>query len=225
MAGAKKPGRVAVVPGSWQEEILGAVEGAKVAPAVPAAATRAAPVATAAAAPVFTPDAALFRRILRAREPLVLAEVEAGVAEAAKGEAALVAWLARPIARDDGEDVDPLEALSAALSAATSHANRLPPLHRGAATMIGKVAEIAARLEKVTMARPRPPTPDEVEERIAARRDDAIKKISEYTGDARAKLDADRAELVAWARSNLGPMIASELERRLGLMLGEEAAT
>ena len=53
--------------------------------------------------------------------------------------------------------------------------------------------------------------------------DAAIEKISEYTDDARAKLEADRAELVVWMRSNLGPMIAGEVERRIGAMLGEAA--
>jgi hypothetical protein len=67
-------------------------------------------------------------------------------------------------------------------------------------------------------------TRDEVEERIASRRDEAVAKICEYTKEADAKLEAERAELDAWARSNLGPMITGELARRVDAMLGGPVA-
>lgn len=214
---AKKAGRV--VPASWEGEILGAVEGAKVAPPPPVATARAAPVTAAAGPP--PGDVALVRRILGARDPSALAELDAGLAEAAKGPAELAVFLARPIPRREARD--PLDTATDALAAAAAFVESLPPNDRRAATMLNAASTLAKTVETIASRRPREPTKDEVEERIAARRDDAIKKISEYTGDARAKLEADRGDLVAWARSNLGPMIASELERRLGLMLGDGA--
>lgn len=163
----------------------------------------------------------LVRRILKARDPSALAELDAGLAEAARGEPELVAWLTRPLPATTEADLDPLDACIAALSAATAHADKLPPLHPRAATVLTAVANLANRVEKISSGRPQPPTPDEVAERISAARDEAVRKILEHTGDARAKLDADRKALAEWAAQNLGPMIAAELDRRVGAMLGE----
>jgi hypothetical protein len=163
----------------------------------------------------------LVRRILLARDPSALDELDAGLLVAARGEGELTAWLARPISMS-GEDIDPLDALATALTAASSHANRLPPLHPRAASVLGLVSRIAERVEKVTTGRPRVPTADEVTERINARRDEATRKILEYTIEARAKLVADRAALDAWAVGEMAPKVADELRRRMGEMLGEK---
>lgn len=161
---------------------------------------------------------ALVRRIFAARDPAALAEMEAGIEEAAKGEAAFDAWLRRPLA--SSAEVDPLQAAAAGLGALVEHAKKLSPLHPRAAPLFGQISNTAKTVEKIANGRPREVTRDEVEERIAARADEAVKKIVEYTDDAYAKLEADRAELDAWARSNLGPLIAEELARRVDAMLG-----
>lgn len=200
----------------WQKTRAG--EAPTVAPLPPAAAPDVDPEAHAAKGRA---DAlALVRRILRARDPSALEELDAGLAVAARGEADLGAWLARPMPTPDATDLDPLDACIAALAVATAQAERLSPLHPRAATVLGAVANLAARVEKINAGRPQAPTVDEVNERIAARRDEAVKKIFEHTQEARAKLTADRADLVAWAGTNLGPMIAAELTRRLDVMLG-----
>lgn len=175
---------------------------------------------TSAAAPSAPPPdpLALVRRILSARDPSALAELEAGLAAAAQGEEPLRAWLARPLPLH--EPVDPLEAAVAALGVAVSHAERLPPQHRSAATVLGKVGDLAARVEKIAAGRPRVATPDEVTERIEARRDEAVHKILEHTSEARAKLAADRKALVAWAAGEMAPRVADELARRVADMLG-----
>lgn len=181
--------------------------------------TPAAPSGTPAATPTPPPDPlALVRRILSARDPSALAELEAGLSVAAQGEDALRAWLARPLPLH--EPVDPLEAAVAALGVAVSHAERLPPQHRSAATVLGKVGDLAARVEKIAAGRPRVETPDEVTARIEARRDEAVQKIMQHTGEARAKLAADRKALVAWASGEMAPRVAEELARRVDDMLG-----
>ena len=161
---------------------------------------------------------ALVRRIFAARDPAALVEMEAGLEEATKGEAAFDAWLRRPLFT--GGAVDPLDAAAAGLGALVEHAKRLSPLHPRAAPLYGQISNLAARVEKIANGRPREVTRDEVEERIAARADEAVAKICEYTKEAHAKLNADRAELSAWGRSVLGPVGGAELDRRIGLMLG-----
>jgi hypothetical protein len=163
---------------------------------------------------------ALVRRIFAARDPAALVEMEEGLAEADKGEAAFDAWLRRPLFAA-GANVDPLHAAAAGLGALVEHAKRLSPLHPRAAPLYGQISNLAARVEKIANGRPREVTRDEVEERIAARRDEAVAKICEYTKEAHAKLEADRVELSAWGRSVLGPVGGAELDRRVGLMLGE----
>lgn len=165
------------------------------------------------------PDLALVRRILQARDPSALAELDAGLAEATRGEAALAAWLRRPIARRDPRD--PLDAVSDALAAATAFVEQLSPNDRRAATLLNSASNLAKTAEAIANKRPRAPTVDEVTERISKVRDEAVKKILEHTTEAREKLAADRAALVTWARDNLGPMIAAELDRRVAVMLGE----
>ena len=188
------------------------------APPPPAPAAKEAPKAAAPAGP----DFALVRRILAARDPAALAEVDAGLAAAAQGEAALLAWLARPPEDEDDGEIDPLEACSRALAVATSHLERVPPMHARAASLSTAVANLAARVEKIAAGRPQPPTVDEVTARINARRDDAIRQIMQHTGDAAAKLEADRVELLTWAEQNLGPLIGAELRRRVDAMLRVE---
>lgn len=107
-----------------------------------------------------------------------------------------------------------------ALAVATKHADRLPPLHPRAATVLGKVGDLAARVEKIVAGRPRVETPDEVTERIEARRDEAVHKILEHTNEARVKLAADRKALAAWAAMEMAPRVAEELARRVDDMLG-----
>jgi hypothetical protein len=162
-------------------------------------------------------EVALMRRILKARNPGALAELDAGLAEAAKGEPALVVWLARPA--DRGEGADPMAAVLDALDTALAFVGRLSPQDRRAATILNAVSTLGKTAETIAARRPRVETADEVTARITARRDDAVRKIVEYTGEARAKLDADRTALEAWASQNLGPLIAAELARRLGAML------
>lgn len=159
------------------------------------------------------------RRILAARNPSALAELDAGLVEAAKGEPDLLAWLGRPLPATVDSDLDPLDACIAALDAAVAHVEKLPPLHPRAATMLGVVANLAARVEKIAAGRPREVTADEVTSRINARKDDAVRKILEYTGEARAKLTTDRKAFGEWAQQ-LGPLIGAELVRRLDEMLG-----
>lgn len=163
------------------------------------------------------PDLAIVRRILKARDPAALAELDAGLAEAAKGPGELDAWLARPLARP--EPIDPLDAATRALEIASAWVTQLPPTHPKAAQFLTLIGGLAKTAERINGARPQAPTADEVSARIAARADDAVKKIFEYTEDARKKLDADRADLAAWARANLGPLIAEELGRRVDAML------
>jgi hypothetical protein len=162
----------------------------------------------------------LCRRILRARDPSALAELDAGLLEAEKGEAALVAWLARPLDAVAAAELDPLDAVVRGLQTVIAHAERLPPLHPRTAPILGQVANFAARIEKIVALRPRPETPDEVASRIVARRDEAVKKIFEHTREAKVRLEAERAGLDAWAAEHLGPAMRDELRRRVGLMLG-----
>jgi len=200
---AKKAGRV--VPASWEGEILGAVEGAKVAPP--------------------PGDVALVRRILGARDPSALAELDAGLVVAGKGETALAAWLARPVAEDAEDlDADPLDVLRGNLAQIARSLKSLPPGSKVNASVYNSITTAVKAIEGIMSKRPREPTKDEIEERIAARRDDAVNKICEYTREAREKLEADRAELSAWGRSVLGPVGGAELDRRVAAMLGEASA-
>jgi len=212
--GAKRAPGKPVIADSWKADILGALDAPKPPGVMAGPVARPSPPAAAG-------DLELVRRILQARDPLALAELEAGIVEAGKGSEALAVWLARPIPRREARD--PLDAASDALAAAAAFVESLPPNDRRAATILNAASTLAKTVETITAKRPREPTRDEVEERIAKRRDAAIEKISEYTDDARAKLEADRAELVVWMRSNLGPVIAGEVERRIGVMLGEAA--
>lgn len=164
------------------------------------------------------PGLALVRRILQARDPSALAELDAGLAEAAKGEDALAAWLARPIARP--EVTDPLQAALDGLATVRGLVAKISPTDRRAATFLTALSNLSKTVENISKNRPSPPSVDEVTERIARVRDEAVKKIMEHTTEAREKLAADRAALVAWARENLGPATVAELERRLEGMLG-----
>lgn len=164
----------------------------------------------------------LVRRILKARDPSALGELDAGIVEAAKGEPALATWLARPMPRPV-EALDPLDAAIAALGAASAFVNSLPPNSPRAATILGSAANLAKTVENIGKGRPRELTADEVTERIAARRDEAVRKISEYTAERAAKLTADRKAFGEWAQQ-FGPLIGAELVRRLDEMLGGSTA-
>ena len=180
------------VPASWAREVLGdAASPPAVAPsAVPAA--RIAPRAVA-------PELVLVRRILSARAPDALAELEAGLLEAARGEAALAAWLTRPVESEDGEEhADPLDALRANLAQLTRSLKSLPK-GKANASLYNSITTAVKAIEGIMRQRPREPTKDEIEERIAGAADEARAKIVEYTDDAYAKLGADRADLGAWA--------------------------
>jgi hypothetical protein len=83
------------------------------------------------------------------------------------------------------------------------------------------VANLAAKVEKISSSRPQAPTPDEVNERIAARRDEAIRRISEHTEDARVKLVEALEAIQRWADENLGVIPATQLRKMLADALGD----
>ena len=213
-----EPKKGRVVPAGMAADILAGLE-----PARPAAAPRPAPPVGGGPARSHGGDLALVRRILAARAPGVLAEVEAGLAEAARGEPALVAWLSRP-APEEELDTDPLDVLRQNLAQIARSLKSLPPGSKPNASVFNSITSAATKIEAIMTRRPREPTKNEVEEAIAARADEAVNKICEYTKEAQEKLDADRAELSAWGRSVLGPVGGAELDRRIGLMLGEDVA-
>ncbi len=216
MAGPKKAERkpVSPLPATWLPDVLAGSP----APRVPAAS----PVASPGPAAPVAGDVAFIRRVLAARAPAALAEVDAAHVVAGRGEADLVAWLARPIART--EVTDPLQAALDGLGTINALVGQISPTDRRAATFLTALSNLSKTVENIAKNRPREPTRNEVEERIAGRAVEARKKIEEYTDKAHAKLTADRGELAAWARENLGPMIAAELDRRLSAMLGEATA-
>ncbi len=216
MAGPKKAERkpVSPLPATWLPDVLAGSP----APRVPAAS----PVASPGPAAPVAGDVAFIRRVLAARAPAALAEVDAAHVVAGRGEADLVAWLARPIART--EVTDPLQAALDGLGTINALVGQISPTDRRAATFLTALSNLSKTVENIAKNRPREPTRNEVEERIAGRAVEARKKIEEYTDKAHARLIADRAELAAWARENLGPMIAAELDRRLSAMLGEATA-
>jgi antitoxin component HigA of HigAB toxin-antitoxin module len=199
-----------VVPAGWLPDLL--------AGAPPPAARAAAPAARASSG-----DLALVRRILAARPLADVAELDAGLAEAARGEAALVAWLARP-AEKEALDADPLDVLRANLAQIGRSLKALPPGSKVNASVYNSITSAVKAIEGIMAKRPREPTKDEIEARIADVADEARRKICEYTDDARDKLAADRAELSAWGRSVLGPVGGAELDRRVAAMFGEDVA-
>lgn len=201
------PPKKSPLPEGWLPDIL-AASSAPAPARGPAPPVRAAP-------PPPPADMALVRRILDARAPDALTELEEGLLEARRGEAALVAWLDRPV-----EDSDPLDALRGNLSRLTRSLSDLPK-GRANASLYNSITSTVKAIEGIMSKRPRELSKDEIEERIAAYRDEAVKKISEYTSDAAKKLEADRAELSTWGRSVLGPVGGAELDRRVGLMLGD----
>ncbi len=205
------------VPASWGAEILGALgapppapRGAPVRPAVPGAGPRP------------PTDLVLVRRILAARSPGALAELEAGLDVAARGESALAAWLARPI--DSGAedlDADPLDVLRGNLAQIARSLKQLPPGSKVNASVYNSITTAVKAIEGIMSKRPREPTKDEIAERIAGAAAEARAKIVEYTKEAREKLEADRAAFVVWLRANMGPKLAEEGEARVAAMLGD----
>ena len=134
MAGAKRAPGKPVIADSWKADILGALDAPKP-PGVTAG-----PVAR-PSPPAAAGDLELVRRILQARDPLALAELEAGIVEAGKGSEALAVWLARPIPRREARD--PLDAASDALAAAAAFVESLPPNDRRAATILNAASTLA----------------------------------------------------------------------------------
>ena len=165
----------------------------------------------------------LVRRILAARNPAALAELDAGLLEATKGEPDLAAWLARPLPHS-AEDADPLDAALAALAVAVAHAEVLSPLHPRAATVLGVVSQLSARVESIAKGRPQQISKGEVVERLEAARDEALKRILPRLAASQAQLGARRQALDAWAAQNLGPLAVAELGRHVDAMLGTAAA-
>ena len=139
----------------------------------------------------------------------------------ARGEQDLAEWLARPLASTTHRD--PLEAAIAGLDAAVAHAERLSPLHPKTATVLGAVASLASRVEAIGKGRPRPIPRDEVTEAIINRRDVAVDRMMVLIPEARAKLEAERAGLEAWAAQELPPRALAELRDRVAKMLGAGA--
>ena len=202
------------VPASWGAEILGAL-------GAPPPPPRVVPAGVAGRPPT---DLALVRRVLAARAPGALAELEAGLDVAARGEAALAAWLARPV--DSGPedlDADPLDVLRGNLAQIARSLKQLPPGSKVNASVYNSITTAVKAIEGIMSKRPREPTKDEIAERIAGAATEARAKIIEYTKEAREKLEADRAAFVAWLRANLGPRLAEEGEARVAAMLGEGA--
>jgi len=168
-------------------------------------------------------DLAFVRRVLVARPLSSVADLDDALAMRSQGEVALAAWLATPIEEDTAAVRDPLDALRINLARLTRELRR--PAHGKAnASLHNSLTSVSKAIESIMNNRPREPTRDEIEARIAGAADIAREKICEYTKEAHAKLDADRAELSAWGRSVLGPVGGAELDRRVGLMLGEAEA-
>lgn len=158
------------------------------------------------------------RRILGARDPGALVELEAGLEEARRGAAELEAWLARPLAR--AEPMDPYDAAALALAAAAAAVERLPPHSPRTATVISALATVANTCEKIMRGRPREVTPDEVETRIADRAKEARERIVQHTREAAKALAARRATLKTWLREEVAPRVFAEYERLEAEMLG-----
>mgnify|MGYP006890126631 FL=1 len=210
MAEPKKRG---VVPASWGADLLAGIDAPRAA---------APPLRAPGAVRPSSPDLVLVRRILAARAPNALAELETGLVEASRGEPALVAWLARPV--DSGAedlDADPLDVLRGNLAQIARSLKQLPPGSKVNASVYNSITTAVKAIEGIMSKRPREPTKDEIAERIAGAAAEARAKIVEYTKEAREKLEADRAAFVAWLRANLGPRLAEEGEARVAAMLGD----
>ncbi len=210
MAEPKKRG---VVPASWGADLLAGIDAPRVA---------APPLRAPGAVRPSSPDLVLVRRILAARAPGALAELEAGLVEAGRGEPALVAWLARPV-DSGGEDLDadPLDVLRGNLAQIARSLKALPPGSKVNASVYNSITTAVKAIEGIMSKRPREPTKDEIAERIAGAASEARAKVLEYTKEAREKLETDRASFVNWLRANLGPKLADEGVARVAAMLGE----
>ena len=160
----------------------------------------------------------LVRRILDARNGAARAELDEGLAvHVAGGEAALAPWLARPIRAveiDRDELVTLREGLGFALGVARTAEAGGPQLRA-----LGILDRLAKSVSVVSARRPRDERPDEVDERVRGAMDACVDHLLRHTREAAAKLERDRAELAAWASTNLGPRLAAELERSVGAML------
>ena len=161
MAGPKKAERkpVSPLPATWLPDVL--------AGSPPPRASAASPVASPGPVAAVAGDVAFIRRVLAARAPAALAEVDAAHVVAGRGEAELVAWLARPIART--EVTDPLQAALDGLGTINALVGQISPTDRRAATFLTALSNLSKTVENIAKNRPREPTRNEVEERIAGR--------------------------------------------------------
>lgn len=160
---------------------------------------------------------ALVRRVLGARDPAALRELDDGLEVFTRGgEEALAPWLSRPLA--GAAKVDPLDACLAGLAAAVAHAEALSPLHPKAPTVLGALAGLAQRVENIAKGRPKAPTRDEVQEAVRGAMDSCVEFVLKPTREAAAKLVRDRAALLDGL--DVGPATASEIGRRVDAMLG-----
>lgn len=163
---------------------------------------------------------ALVREILDARYPAARAELDEGLRIHARGEPDLfAAWKGRP--PDAAEPAgDELEALGAVLADLRALLAKAGP-DAGPRIAIVKALDGVSKSLSVVKSRRAPEVkPDEVNERIRAADDACVEHLLRHTREAAAKLERDRAELVAWGRGAFGEHGGGELERRVGAMLG-----
>jgi hypothetical protein len=128
---------------------------------------------------------ALVRRILGARNPGALRELDDGLAVAGGGEAALVAWLARPLAPAVVDD--PLEEMLGALAKLKVFLAELGPNSIRAASLAQAMATLGKGIEQVRRGRPRPETEDQALARLRALDEDALALIEGYTVQAEVR--------------------------------------
>lgn len=192
----------------------------EIAPSKAAPVPVAAPVNPRAATPQPLGDMATARRILAAREPAALAELDAGLAEAAKGEAALAAWLVRPVLAT--REIDTLTAARELLATLSKTIETLPKGARNLATLANAVSTLSKTIEKLEEKRPPKPTTNEVTERLKERADDCVDLVLQHTRAAAAKFTKGRAALEEWGGANLGPEMAKQHRALVAVMLGED---
>lgn len=165
-------------------------------------------------------DMATARRILAAREPAALVELDAGLLEAAKGEAALAAWLARPVTA--AAEVDTLSSARVILGGLTEMFRTLPKGSRNVATISNAISTLSKTIEKLEEKRPPKPTTSEVDARLKARADDCVDLALQHTREAAKLFAKGRAALEAWEVAHLGPEMAKQHRGLVAAMLGED---
>lgn len=116
-------------------------------------------------------------------------------------------------------DLDPLSALTRAIERVERDLEALPPnavvARRQAYETVGR---LAGRMEAILSKRPRPPSADEVQERIRGAMDSCVGWLLRHTRERAARLKTDRAAL--FEGLDIAPGLAAELGRRVDAMLG-----